>query len=103
MAAEKLSLQEKIELVLICGDNYQSSRRAAEIFNDRHPEKNIHHSTVARLLNNFKEYGSVDSRYKVPHRRPVTNEDASLEVMLSTVENPLMPLSQRTARTCWDV
>ena len=95
MAAEKLSLQEKIELVLICGDNYQSSRRAAEIFNDRHPGKNVHHSTVARLLNNFKEDGSVDSRYKVPHRRPVTNEDASLQVMLSTVENPLMPLSQR--------
>lgn len=91
-----LSVQDKIEIVLIHGDNYSTCRETAEIFNTRHPEKNINYSTVAKILRSFKQSGSVQSKYQVTHRRNVTgNEDNELDIVLSVVENPKMPLSQR--------
>ena len=36
-----LTCEEKIEIVLIVGENYKTHKVAAIIFNDRHPNKNI--------------------------------------------------------------
>lgn len=41
----KLTMQDKIEIILIVGDNYKTFREAAIIFNERHPKKNIHFTT----------------------------------------------------------
>ena len=56
-----LSTQDKIEIVLIVGDNYYKTyyRDASEIFNNRHPEKNLHYGTVRKLLNKFNTFGDV--------------------------------------------
>lgn len=99
MPQEKLSLQEKIELVLICGERFHSSREAADIFNARYPNKNIHGSTVLRILNKFKATGSLENRYKIPHSKPVTNEEGTFNVLLSVTENPRMALSERQEQT----
>lgn len=90
----KLTLEEKIEVILICGEN-RSCRQAAEIFNGRHPNKAIHNSTVLRLLNKFKLTGSVENRHKVPHIKTATNEENTFNVLLSVAENPRAPLSER--------
>lgn len=36
-------LTEKAELVLISGDSYKTMREAADIVNERHPQKQIHY------------------------------------------------------------
>lgn len=50
----QLMLVEKAELVLICGEHYKTVREAGDIFNERHPDKQVHYSTISRILNNFK-------------------------------------------------
>jgi transposase len=83
-----LSIQDKIEIVLIFGENYKTLRETAEIFNQRHPDKIVHYSTVSRIIQKFKELGSVENCYKVPHEKIVTNEENSINIVLSVVENP---------------
>lgn len=93
--APTLSTQEKVELVLICGQNYYSCREAAEIFNLRHPGRNVQFSTVAKLLRKFKQTGSVDNKYKIPHVRPVTsNEDNLNNVLLTVTETPRVSIKE---------
>lgn len=89
-----LSLEEKIELILICGENYKCTREAANIFNQRHPGKNVHYTTVARLLKKFKQTGSVENVFKVPHEKAVLNEENSFEVLLTVAENPQVSIAK---------
>lgn len=88
--APTLSLQDKIELVLICGDHYRSTREAAEIFNGRHPGRNVCFTAVAKVLKKFKNTGSVENRYiKTPHTRPVTSKEENVyNVVLNVTETP---------------
>lgn len=81
-----LSTQDKVEIVLLCGENVPY-RDVAYIFNRRHPGRNIHFSTVGRILKTFKETGSVDNRFKKPHNPIKYNEEEQLNVCLSVVEN----------------
>lgn len=82
------TLREKAELVLICGDSYKSVREAANIFNARHPDKRIHYSTVSRILNHFKQTGSLEYEYKKERTKTVCTEEKQLEVLQSVIENP---------------
>lgn len=94
-----LSLQEKIEIVLIYGENYKSCRETAEIFNGRHPDKNLNHSTVAKILKKFKETGTVDNKYKVSHEKPVTGDEATLDVLLTVTETPQIAVTDISQAT----
>lgn len=93
----KLSVQDKIEIVQIVGDNYKSFREAAAIFNNRHPEQNIHYATISRIIKNFKTSGNVANNFKKKRRTLKDNEDIQNQVMLSTVENPKESLRTRSA------
>lgn len=84
----QLTLAEKAELVLICGENYKTVREAGDIFNERHPDKQVHYSTVSRILNNFKQTGSLEYKYKNEHTKTVCTEENQLEVLQAVVENP---------------
>ena len=55
----RLTLDEKVEIVLLCGREGYSLRRVAEFFNTRHANRNVHHSTVGDILNKSKKTGSV--------------------------------------------
>lgn len=94
MEVEKLSLQEKIAIVLIHGENYHSYRETAIIFNNRY-NKIVHSSTIFRIVNKFKESGSVENKYKTVHRKTAATEENVLNVLLSVNEVPTMPLSER--------
>lgn len=83
-----LSLVEKAELVLICGDNYKTVREATDIFNERHPGNRVHYSTVSRILKHFKETGLLNYNYKTEHTKPVTSEENQLLVLQTVIENP---------------
>ena len=64
----KLSKNDKIEIILIVGENYKTYREAAEIFNNRHPNKSIHFTTVRNILTKFKTYGSVENKFNNKRR-----------------------------------
>lgn len=71
--ALQLSLEEKIEIVRISGDNYHSEREVARIFNQRHPNRQpIGRSTVGKINKIFKETGAV-SKYILKHNRQRRN------------------------------
>lgn len=54
-----LTLEERVELIMLCGRDGWSMRQVAEEFNERHPNSRVSHTTVSRLLNKFKTTGSV--------------------------------------------
>lgn len=90
-----LSTEEKIQIVLIVGDQHNSYRQAANIFNARHLNRNVNQTTVGRIIKKFKTTGSVTNLNKTPHVKPVTGEEGTVNVLLSAVENPKIPLSER--------
>lgn len=90
-----LSKEDKIEIVLIVGDNYKTFREAATIFNQRHPDKNIHHETVRQLLKKFKTFGNVENKFNNKRQKHVADNEMELEVMLSAIEQPRCSLRKR--------
>lgn len=94
-----LTVPDKIEIVLIHGDNYKTSRQTADIFNTRHPEKMIHYSTVSRLIQKFKRTGNVENDYKHPHEKTVTGDEGTLDVLLTVLETPQVSISDVSATT----
>lgn len=92
-----LSLEEKIEVVLIVGDKYKTFREAADIFNHRHPQRHIHQSVVRKIFNKFKTSGNVFNKYTNKRQKRVANDDTVLEVMLSAIENPKYSLRKRAS------
>ena len=54
-----LTLEERVEIILLCGRENWSQRTVTAEFNIRHPNRQVQQSTVSRLLNKFKETGSV--------------------------------------------
>lgn len=48
---------EEVKFFLIVGDFYKTYREAATIFNNRHPEKSIHHTSVMRITKQFRSCG----------------------------------------------
>lgn len=95
-----LSLQEKIEIVIIYHDAL-TNREVADIFNARHPEKPpISHTTVSRLLRKFRETGTVANNFKKTHKKWKTGkEENELNVCLEVVEHGQTSLSKVAKNT----
>lgn len=91
-----LTLQEKIEIVLICGENTTPHRQVALIFNERHPGKTVQHSTVSRIIKKFKETGSVQNNFKKPHKASKYTEDTQVDICLSVIEHGQTSLTKMT-------
>lgn len=73
MAAQQLSIADKIEIIRIVGDSVHSYRDAASIFNLRHPERpQIHYTTVGSINRTFNRTGDVSKlrakKYNVADR-----------------------------------
>jgi hypothetical protein len=61
-----LTLDERVEIMLLSGRQGWTQRQVADEFNARHPERNpITHSTVRKLVKKFKETGSVINKPRV--------------------------------------
>jgi len=73
------SLQERIELILIFGEEHRNARRTASVFNQRHPDKNVGHQYVLDLVRKFQETGSVCNK-SVKNPR-VLDEAAQIEIL----------------------
>lgn len=106
--ALQLSLEERIEIVRISGDNYHSEREAARIFNHRHPNRlPIDRSTVSKINKTFKETGAVSKHIlKNNHRRRNLNQGAVLDYFRNHPNRSLrvasldLNLPRETIRRC---
>jgi transposase len=69
-----LTLNERVEIVLLSGRQGWTQSQVADEFNARYPERNpTRHSAVGKLVNKFKETGSVVDKPRVG--RPSVGED----------------------------
>jgi hypothetical protein len=69
-----LTLDEKVDIVLLSGHQGWTQRQMADEFNARHPKMNqITHGVVGKLVKKLKETGSVVDETRVG--RPSVGED----------------------------
>lgn len=79
-----LTLEERVEVILICGRQGYTHRDVADEFNRRHPQREqIAQSTVTRLLQKFKKTGSVCDASR--SGRPNTTTEKEEETILAKV------------------
>lgn len=92
-----LSMEEKIEIILIHGEN-RTNRDTANIFNQRHPNKFVSHSTVGRIVDKFKSSGSVLNDFKKPHVNWQVQQHEE-HVLLDVVEHKTTSIAAISNRT----
>ena len=68
-----LTTKHRVELILLSAREGMTHRRVAETFNSTHSDMNVSHTTVGRLLNKFKETGSVHDSPR--SGRPTVNDE----------------------------
>jgi len=73
------TLQERIDLIFIYGSENKCARRTANAFNDKYPGKNVSHTYVLKLVNNFMQTGSVLNKKR--RNKNVLNELTQVEVL----------------------
>ena len=74
----KLTKDERVELILLCRRENYSMRKVADTFNERHPDRTVHFTTVADILSKFKRTGSV---LDIKHgSRPMETDEEELIV-----------------------
>jgi len=84
-----LTIDERVEVILLCGREGISHRGVADIFNARHqPNRTITHQSVGNLLKKFKETGSVKDKKRGGNIKTVANEETNTMVLAHFVASP---------------
>jgi len=91
------TLQERIEIILIYGEVRKCARRAAVLFNERNPNREVSHRYVLDLVTKFSETGSVNN--KTRKNRRVLDEEAEIEVLGTFVAEPTNSLRSVAEQT----
>lgn len=87
----ELSERERITVLMMrgFGDRSRSYEEVKNLFNDTFPDRiPISKSVVYKTVNRFEETGSVSNRLKPGRPKSATNEETSLDVLQSVVEDP---------------
>ena len=92
----RLSTDEKVELILLCGREDYSLRSVAETFNAKHPGRNVHFTTVGDLLNKFKKTGSV---HNIKHGRKGLETEEQELILAYTEAHPTQSLDEQADAT----
>lgn len=98
--AEKYTTAERVELVLLRGDNHRSFREVANVFHERHPEmRKPSPSTVFELVRKFIATGSVEDADR--SGRPLTGTDDFSEIaVLATMSRSPVKSQRRISPKC---
>ncbi|XP_076041561.1 uncharacterized protein LOC143025561 isoform X2 [Oratosquilla oratoria] len=100
--AGKLTTPERVELVLLYAKDGASSRSVADIFNVKYPNRQpVTQRTVSKILNRFKETGSVHDRSRSGRRTTATDPETSAQICRHVERSPhksLKKVSQETGR-----
>jgi transposase len=88
-----LSLQECINIIILCGCKGWSHRNVADEFDGLQPERNpVSHGAVVKLFNKFTETGSVSNNPCSGH--PSTNEEVCETIMAKFSASPTSNISR---------
>ena len=79
-----MTTAHRVELIMLSAREGMTHRLAAETFNSTHPGMNVSHTTVDKLLNKFKETGSV---HDSPRSGRPTVSDERRQVVIGKVTN----------------
>ena len=82
-----LTTKHRVELILLSACEGMTHRRVVETFNSTHSDMNVSHTTVGRLLNKFKETGSVHDSPCSGH--PTVNDEKRQFVIDKVTNSPM--------------
>ena len=93
-----LTLDQRVEIIMLCGREGWSHQAVANEFSRRHPDINppLHSTSVGRLLQKFKETGSV-----LDKKREATNgisENEEVNMLAYVMQNPHASLQKQAER-----
>ena len=92
----RLSIPERIEIVLLYGRQGWSENQTADEFNRLHPERQdpLARTTVGRIMKKFKETGSVHDASR--SGRPKTDDDTQEVILAKVSSNPTKSLKRHS-------
>lgn len=79
-------LQERTEIIFLYGASQENYHETERRFNELHPERPVSRKYLRKLINKFRETGSV-SNVKNPGR-PKLPEDTEFEIVAEFIEHP---------------
>lgn len=82
-----LSLEKKIEIILIYGESARNLDNAVALYAERFPDKPRSRATIHRVVNQFTTEGSVKPK-KRTCRATVTGENNQIAVLAAMNYNP---------------
>lgn len=96
MEAIYYSKDECVELILMYGECGRNIKATARAYQQRFPEHNQpSESTILRIVTKFRETGSVGRKKYSQRERPITNEEASIDIVASVEVAPRVSIRQR--------
>lgn len=85
------SLEEKVELIALFFKNDECYNRAANLFNELHPNKFVSRKYVSEVVAKFRQTGSVVNKKRDTEREfPVRNEATAIEVLGQITADPTL-------------
>ncbi|KAJ8912794.1 hypothetical protein NQ315_002552 [Exocentrus adspersus] len=85
---DKLTETQRIEILMMIGygDRKRTEIEVRDLFNNTHPDYQIHRSTVGRILQKYRFSGHVKDLPRTG--RPPVPDDVQLTVLLTVAVNP---------------
>lgn len=81
-----LTIEQRVEIILLCGREGATNRSVAETFNSKHEGMNVSHTAVGRLLAKFKEIGSVHDKER--SGRPRVSDETRTAILDKIEQSP---------------
>ena len=81
-----LTTEQRVEIILLSGRDGATNRSVAEQFNRNHPHENVSHTSVGRLINKFRETGSVVDKKR--SGRPGLSAETRAQVLEKIASSP---------------
>ena len=82
---------ERVEIISLYFKNGENARLTANLFNQRHPNKNCNRKYVIELVRKFQSTGSVANKKRdAVQNRPVRNEAVEVGILGQVVADPTL-------------
>jgi transposase len=96
--ASKYTIEERVEMVLLYGDNHNSLRDVANIFHFRHPDRpKPSPNAISETVTRFKETGNVNDKARSGRPKTSLSEDKIIDVLAMFTRSPVKSVRKGAA------